>query len=404
MRPTKRVAVFVETARAYGRGLLRGISRFHQEHGTWSIFFQPADLLTGVPRWFKSWDGDGLLARISTRAMARAIVKIEVPFIDLRGASCVYGVPPFGPNAEGVCRLAFEHLQSRGLKNFAYVGEPVGRHIYDDERRDCFSRIIQQRGTRCHLFEYRAEPGASINWEKEQRQFRTWVHQLPKPIGIMAGHDDRGMQILEACREQGIAVPEEVAVIGVDNDEFLCNLAIPSLSSIDLNSERIGYEAAQLLDRMMDEKERFDRPRFFAPLRVVARQSTDVLTIPDRDIATALRFIQQNACSGIRVSDVAQHVAVSRTLFNRRFKQLVGHAPKEDISRVQIETAKQLLVETDLSVGEVARLTGFAEAKYFITVFAKRVGKTPRAYRMAHGRFNGLMLSGGKEGLETAAR
>ncbi len=387
MKPTKHVAVLIETSRAYGRGLLRGVTRFHREHGTWAIYFKPADLGTELSRWLTSWHGDGILARLSTPTMALAVARMGIPFIDLRGASRPLGVPPFGCDNAAVAHLAYEHLSERGLRNFAFVGEPVGYHIYDDQRSACFRRLVEEAGGVCHVFEHPRHKRATVDWETEQRELAQWIAGLPKPIGVLAVRDDRGLQLLEACRTLDVPVPDDVAVLGVDNDEFLCNLAIPSLSSIDPNSERIGYEAAMLLDRMIDRQAEFNEPRSFPPVAVVARQSTDVLTADDREITSAVRFIRQFACQRITVKEVERHVALSRSLLNRRFKQVMGRTPKAEIVRVQLEAAKQLLIDTDLAVGEVARLTGFSEAKYFIAVFDRHVGATPRSFRLKNGRF-----------------
>jgi LacI family transcriptional regulator len=390
MKPTKNVAVLIETSRAYGRGLLRGVSRFHREHGTWSISFKPEDLGSDLSGWLKTWHGDGILARLSTPAMASAVMATGLPFIDLRGFSRSLGVPPFGCDNDEICRLAYEHLYERGLRNFAFVGEPVGFHVYDDQRNESFVRIVKSAGRVCHVFQHPRPECGPTNWETEQKQLAAWVAQLPKPVGVLAVHDDRGLQLLEACRTLGIPVPDDVAVVGVDNDEFLCNLAIPSLSSVDPNTERIGYEAAKMLDQMIDRRVKLQEARSFSPIGVVARQSTDVLTANDRDITTAVRFIRQFACQRITVKEVERHVALSRSLLNRRFKQVVGRTPKAEIVRVQIETAKQLLIDTELSIGEIATLAGFAEAKYFIAVFDRHVGATPRSFRAKTSRFSGL--------------
>lgn len=390
MKPTKHIAVLIETSRAYGRGLLRGVSRFHREHRTWSISFKPEDRGTRLQRWLQTWRGDGILVRVGTAAMAAAVSATGLPFIDLRGASRPLGVPGFGCDNDSICRLAFEHLSERGLRHFAFVGEPVGFHIYDDHRSDSFATIVEKSGAPCHVFQHPGRARGASTWQREQRQLATWIAQLPKPIGILAVHDDRGLQVLEACRALDVAVPDEVAVLGIDNDEFLCNLAIPSLSSVDPNGERIGYEAAILLDRMIDGREQFTRTRYFPPVAVVARQSTDVLSAHDRHVTTAVRFIRQFACQRITVKDVERQVPLSRSLLNRRFKQVVGRTPKAEIVRVQIETARQLLIDTDLPVAEIAALTGFSEAKYFIAVFDRHVGATPRSFRVKNGRFTGL--------------
>lgn len=390
MKPTKHVAIFVETSRAYGRGLLRGFSKFHQEHGTWSIYFKPHELGADLPPWLKKWRGDGILVRLATPKMVRTAIATGLPFIDLRGAGREFGIPQFGADNESLCRAAFEHLRDHGMRQFAFVGEPFGRHYYDDERRERFIAMVRRHGAVCYDFQHSRRSRNPLSWEQEQRQFIDWLLKLPKPIGVFAVHDDRGLQILEACRIAGIAIPDQVAVVGVDNDEFLCNLAIPSLSSVDLNVERIGYEAAKLLDRMMSHRAKFEHSVGFPPAGVVARRSTDVLTGCDPDITAALRFIREHACQGITVSDVERHVAISRSLFNRRFKQLVGRTPKAEILHTRIERAKQLLIDTQLSIARIATLSGFSVAKYFIAVFNQRVGSTPRAFRNHFGRFNGL--------------
>lgn len=395
MKPNKRVAVLIETSRAYGRGLLHGVSRFFSENGSWSTYFEPHDLEVALPAWLKSWDGDGILARITSRKMASALAATGLPLIDLRGGDRSLGLPPFGPNNRSICEMAFEHLHRLGLEEFAFCGEPRGYHYYDDERADFFQEVVKKNGFNCHLFRHRYRKRSAKNWEKDQEHLQAWLKSLPKPIGIMACHDDRGQQLLDACRRGDLRVPEEVAVIGVDNDAFLCGLSIPSLSSIDVNSQRIGYEAALLLDRMMRGKVQFEKPkcsepRYFEPAGVVVRQSTDIRACDDRQIASAVTFIQQNACRGITVMEVEKQIPLSRSLLNRRFKRIVGRSPKEEILRVRVEIAKQMLIDTGLPIDAISRNTGFSQSKYFTEVFRKRTGSTPLAFRKQQSRHNGL--------------
>ncbi|MEO2049434.1 MAG: XylR family transcriptional regulator [Pirellulales bacterium] len=238
----------IETSRAYGRGLLRGVSRFHAERGTWSIYFKPHDLGKALPAWLKSWNGTGILARITSQKMGSALQATGLPLIDLRGAGRTLGIPPFGPDSITIAEMAYEHLRSLGIVNFAFCGEPRGRHLYDDRREDYFRNFVEADGFSCNVFQHRYHGQTAKSWEKEQEQLAGWLNKLPKPVGVMACHDNNGQQVLDACKRGDLHVPDEVAVVGVDNGEFLCNLSIPSLSSIDVNSERIGYEAAQLLD------------------------------------------------------------------------------------------------------------------------------------------------------------
>ncbi len=388
MKPTKHVAVLIETSIAYGRGLLSGISRFHQEHGIWSIYFKPHDLGTSLPDWLSSWQGDGILARVTNRKTAQALIARDIPFIDLRGGSKDLGIPTFGPDNRQVSAMAFEHLRERGLRHFAFCGEAAGDNVYDDERKCTYQQIVEERGYDCHVFKNRRHPQGANDWEVEQQQFIEWLGTLPKPIGIMACHDDRGQKILDACRRGGLLVPDEIAVVGVDNDVYFSSLSIPSLSSVDIDSQSIGYEAASLLDSVMRGKKNFEQDMRFKPAGVVGRQSTDVVACADHEIATAIRFIAEHACHRITVEDLAQHVTLSRTLLNRRFKQVVGRTPKAEIVRVQLEHAKRLLLNTDLPVSVVGDRVGFTETN-FITVFRRSVGQTPLAFRARYGRLFG---------------
>jgi len=389
MKSTKHVAVLIETSLAYGRGLLSGVSRFHQEHGTWSIDFKPYDLGDSLPDWLSPWQGDGILTRVTDRETARALIETGIPFIDLRGGSRDLGIPAFGPDNRRVSVMAFEHLYERGLRHFAFCGEASGESLYDDERKSTFQKIVQEQDYECHLFKVQHQNQDADDWEVEQKQFVQWLASLPKPVGIMACHDDRGQKVLDACRRGGIPVPDEVAVIGVDNDAYFSGLSVPSLSSVDINSQLIGYEAASLLDSMMRGNKKFDQDMLFKPVGVVARHSTEVSACQDQEIAAAIRFIADHACHRITVEDLAKHVTLSRTVLNRRFKQIVGRTPKAEIVRVQLEHAKRLLLNTDLSVSAVSERVGFTESN-FITVFRRSVGQTPRAFRARHGRLFGL--------------
>ncbi len=385
MQPIRQVAVLIETSREYGRGLLRGVTRFHQEKPNWSVFFQQQDLGAPLPRWMKTWKGDGILARVDSLKTAKELVATGLPLIDLRGATSSLGVPTFGIDSQSVTHHAFEHLAACGLKNFAFVGEPTGKHIYDDERRDTFSRLVQAHGSDCHFFGDRSGRRKVKSWHENQQQLADWLTQLPKPIGVMCCHDDRGQQVLDACQRAGLGVPDEVAVIGVDNDEFLCRLSIPSLTSVDVHAERIGYHAALLLDQVMSGEKEFTDSVLFEAAGVVARQSTDIIACDDPEIARVLRYIRQYACNQLTVEDVQRQVRLSRSLLNRRFKKYIGHTPKQEIQRVQLETAKRLLTSSHEPLQSIAEQCGFHEAWYFISVFRKQTGVTPGAFRKNHG-------------------
>jgi LacI family transcriptional regulator len=382
MRRLPHIALLIETSREYGRGLLRGVARYHQEHGPWSIYFEPHGLNERPPSWLKGWRGDGIIARIDDRRTADLILATTLPAVDVRGAVEDLKIPFVGLDNTVIARQGFEHLQQCGLINFAFCGTPRGENPNQDWRCDLFVELVADAGGKCDVFLGNERRHRHISWESEQQQIARWLKGLRKPVGVMTCHDDRGHQTLDACRRAGLRVPEDVAVIGVDNDAHLCNLCTPPLTSIDVNPSRIGYEAAALLTRLMNGEPRPTKPVLLGPPRgVVPRQSTDVLSIDDQDVATALRFIRERASDGIRVRDVVATARHSPSTLDRRFKSMVGHTLKAEITRVRLHRAKLLLQETELPVGTVAVRSGFSEPKYFCEVFRKSERKTATAYR-----------------------
>lgn len=381
--PALSVALLIETSREYGRGLLRGIIRYQREHGPWSISFQPHGLDEPIPSWLSSWRGDGILARINDHATAEAVRATGVPAIDLRSSLGPLGFPIVGIDNRQVVRLAVDHFRERGFRHFAFCGTPYGAHRYQDERSDRFAREIRRQGYECEIYQHPEQPAHS--WDEEARRIATWLAGLPKPVAVMTCHDDRGQQVLDACLRAGISVPHEAAILGVDNDEFLCNLTTPPLSSIDVQPDHIGYEAAALLDRIMRGARAPRRPVHLPPRGIVVRSSTDVTAIADPHVARAARIIRDEACAGAPVEELIKTVPVSRSALFRRFKQHLGRSPKQESTRIRLERAKQLLRETALSVAQIAERVGYSEAKYFIAVFHRMVGDTPLRYRRRHG-------------------
>jgi LacI family transcriptional regulator len=374
------VALLVETSRGYGRGVLFGVIRYLREHRPWSVYIRPHDLGAPPPPWLKNWQGDGILVRVDDRRMARVIRRKGLPAVDLRSFIPKAGLPFVGLDNRAVVRLAFEHLSDNGFEHFGFCGLPRKRNPWMDLRCDLFRQIVRERGFSCHVFEQPAGWQAT-SWEEEQEQIGAWVLQLPKPIGVMACNDDRGEQVLDACRRVHVPVPDEVAVIGVDNDEILCNLSSPPLSTVDVDASRIGYEAAAMLDRMMAGKRPRTQRLLLPPRGIVCRESTNVLATDDRELAAAIRFIREHACEGLRLKSFIRETSLSRRALERRMRKLLGRSPKEEIMRVQILRAKELLTETNLPAATIAEKCGYSQAKYFSQVFHTKVGLSPSKYR-----------------------
>ena len=387
VRATRSVALLIETSRAYGRGLVRGVARYNRECGGWLVYFQPHGLDDPPPPWLKNWEGDGILARIGSRRMADAVLETGVPAVDLRGMISDLGLPLIGVDNYALAQLAADHLLERGFRHFAFCGLPRGGQLCMDERWDYFKQLIEEAGFECNVFDARGGRRRGDAWEREQNRIARWIRSLPKPVGVMTCNDDRGLQVLDACRRAGVMVPDEIAVVSVDNDEYLCGLSIPPLSSINVNSERVGYEAASVLDRMISGQRALKRLAPVAPGGVVTRQSTDVLATEDQDVARAMCFIRAHACERIQVADVLRHVSLSRAALEPRLKRVLGRTIYQEIQRVQIAHSKELLATTDLPIKQVARRTGFKYVQHMSRVFRQITGQTPGRYRkQARGR------------------
>jgi LacI family transcriptional regulator len=311
--------------------------------------------------------------------MLRAVLGVGLPTVELRRVVSDLGVPFIGVDKRVVADMAADHLMERGLRYFGFCGLPASVHSHLDEPRRIFTARIERSGHEVHFYEAKAEQ--STPWDRERKRMAAPISRLPNPIGIMTCHDDRGLQALDACQAAGVSVPDEVAIISVDDDELLCSMFTPQLTSIDGNPEQIGYRAAELLDRMMAGEAPPRDPIHLPPRAVVLRQSTDTLAVDDPAIAAALRHIRGHACEGLRVDDLLDQIHLSRSVLERRFQRLVGRSPKAEIFRVQLERAKQLLTESNLSIDVVAGRSGFRDGRYLCDVFARKVRMTPGTYR-----------------------
>ncbi|HLX62671.1 MAG TPA: DNA-binding transcriptional regulator [Planctomycetota bacterium] len=378
MQKQRRVALLIETSNAYGRGLLRGVVAYVREHRPWSIYFAEQGRGDPPPRWLASWDGDGVIARIENRRIARAIVESKLPTVDISAARLVPALPWVETNDAAIAKMAADHLFERGFRRFGFCGD--ARFNWSTWRTQHFIDAVRARNCECSVFQPQAGKLARPT-EVQIAAIGAWLRALPKPAGVMACYDIRAQQVLAACRDAELAVPEEVAVVGVDNDELLCDLCSPPLSSVLPNHQKAGYEAARLLERMMSGQRVPPVPHLIEPLRLEIRQSSDVLAVHDADVAKAMHLIRQHACDGMDVSDVLRAVPVSRRVLESRFKRLLGVTPHEEILRVKLERVKRLLLDTQLSLSEIARRTGFEHVEYLSVAFKRETGATPRRYR-----------------------
>ncbi len=378
-RRCPQIALLVDTATDWGRRMIRGIGRYAQQQGGWDIWLEqrcqhaPGRLPPG-------WRGDGIVARVADRAMGRYLAEAPGVVVNVSAAR-IPGVefPTVTADLRAAARLAAGHLLDQGFRHFGYFA-PLGLS-YVDIHYHSFVEHLAEAGLSCDLFRARRGTGPRATWRRQQDDLRNWLQGLTKPVAVLTWTSDRGREVLYACRALGLLVPEQVAVMGGDEDSLLCETCNPPLSGVALTSERIGYEAAALLDRMLHGEPRPTEPILIEPTRVVVRQSTDTLAITDPDLARAIAFIRTHAATPIQVSDVLRDVAVSRSWLERRFQEALGRSPAEEIRRVRLERTKQLLADTDLPVPQVAVASGFGSREYLAYAFRHATGLTPREFR-----------------------
>ncbi len=343
------------------------------------MFVEQRAINTLPPRWLKSWKGDGVISRLSSPTFAAATRTSGIAAVDLTHRLPHFGLPRIVSDDWAIGRLAAEHLVDCGLRSFGFCG--YSNTQWSERRREGFLETISAFGSSVETYESPLDGPEARSWEREQACIARWLKGLAKPVGIMACNDIRGLHVLDACRRDDFRVPEDVAVIGVDDDPILCELCDPPLSSIIPNPERIGYEAAELLDQLMNGATVDFEERLIPPRGLAVRTSTDLLSIEDVHIVAALRFIRANACRGISVQDVLDRVQLSRSALEQRFRKYVGRSPQAEIRALQIQRVKQLLTETDFKLNHIAELAGFQHPEYLSVLFKREVGLTPGQYR-----------------------
>ena len=372
-----RVALLIETTRSYGRNVLRGIGDYARVHGPW-IFHLPTEMpIKSVPPK-DEWKGDGIIAQPrQDMPFVKLLAECGIPVVSLSGPPGTGGLPAVRANQDVVAELAINHFRERGFTRFAYCGAP--REKVWPPTGQIFKRLAEAGGYSCAVYEaaYEEESGAL-----RLAQLAKWLKPLEKPTALLARDDLRAREVLEACQLAGLHVPEEIAVLGVNDDELICEMASPPLSSVMHNARRIGYEAGAMLDRLMHGKKAV-ADIVVDPLGVKTRQSTDLLAIEDPDVATAVRFIREHACEGIRVDDVLDQVPLSRRALEKRFRAAVGRPPHMEIRRAQLERVKSLLVGSDYKLEKIAEITGFSSAQYLAGLFRRIMHMTPGAWRAA---------------------
>jgi LacI family transcriptional regulator len=375
----------------YNVPLHTGIVRYAKE-ADWVL--EDEYIRVGLPPL--GWQGDGILSLITNPKDARALRHFpKVPLVDL-SKGWISDTMPAKYRAEGrrhprvhydnhaIGRLAAEHFLERGFKNIAYMN--CGNYWLDIERMPSFRQTVEAAGSRYYEIPYyQLFPKHSRHPMRDAAQAHEWlmqtVRKLPKPIGIAVTADDLAARLLRVCDDAGMIVPEEVAVLGCDNDPMVCEYAPVPLSSVDNSWEQAGYEGAKLLDQLMNGRRAPRRPILIPPKGVVTRLSTNILAVPDLKTARALRFIWENFQSPIGTKEIAAVAGLNRRKLERDFRRHLGRSVKEEITQLRIERAKKLLLETSLKAEEVAQQCGFSSIVHFSKVFHRHTKTRPSHYR-----------------------
>jgi LacI family transcriptional regulator len=377
-RKVPRVALLVETTRTYTRELLAGVKRFIAAHGPWSTFLELRALDSSPPAWLRDWDGDGILTRTFTQEMDHLISRTGLPAVELRATHLNVSRPFVGMDNASIGRSVADHFFERGYRQFAAYSLRTERFFI--ERVQNFVRCIESYGCQCHELPEKLSDSVT-DWEKSQQRLIKWLSLLPKPVGIFAANDQLGVRLLAACQRAGVAVPEEVAVVGAENEETLCSFATPSLTSVRFDGQTVGYKAAELLERMMTGKSIKRREILIPPKDIVVRASSHELVINDRLVANAVRLIRENARTDMNVELLCRKLNVSRSTLDRRMRATLKRSPKEEISRIRFREVERLLIETDLTMETIAELTGFTHSHYLQAAFKQIYGETPGRFR-----------------------
>ena len=376
----KRIALLIETSTSWGTNIVKGVADYALTHENWFFRLEPSgknERLT-LP---SGWDGDGIIARVTYEELAQQIAKTNKPAVNVSWYSFdIEHISSCITNEVIAARMIADHFLERGFKHFAYCG-PMNRPRFIDMFGPTFVQAINDSGAECHCFQEKETGSDPLDWDTRLTQLGDWIVTLPMPIAMLAFSSVGGRQIAEACRMKGLVIPDQVALMGGEHDELTCQITRPPLSSIDLSPQRIGWEAAALLARMLKGEEIPEKPVRIPPARIITRQSTDTLAIDDPILVKALEFIVANASRAISVTDVLNSVPISRRVLEQRFQKYLGRSPAVEIRRVRIEKAKQLLADSDRSMNTIAAACGFEHPEVLTRVFRRQEGITPSSFR-----------------------
>ena len=382
-----KIILLSDFAEEYNKNILRGITRYSKDHGPWTFckmptYYRETIGIDGILKWAKEWEADGIIGQFYNNEEVEKFTKANIPVIAQDFKERFTDIPNITGAYNETGRLGANYFLKKDFKNFAFYG--FGNIVWSRERAQGFEERIQEAGFNVHYYEHK-DPNAAVDlWYYKPSALSEWLRSLPKPIALMTCDDNQGLHIAEAAKHAGIRIPDEVAVLGVDNDETICELSETPLSSIELDAEKGGYEAARLMERMVAEKTCCAPDVIVKATQVVTRHSTDIFASQDKYIVSALKYIHGNLDKNLKVDQVLREVPLSRRSLEKRFMLTTGYPVYEYIYNQRIEKFTQLLLETEMTIFEIALDLGLSDSKNIARQFKQVKGLTPMEYRKKH--------------------
>ena len=372
------------------QGIMTGITEYTHKKGNWQLIIWPDNSRESLS-FLKQRGCKGAFVSTQTARQAKELLQLGIPVIAISTLQNMFSLPFISANSKEVAELACEYFLKKKFKNFAFFGLTQAK--WSRERMEYFSVYLAQAGYETHVFKKEQIPITNdvtsfaklwidTTLTQRQQELVKWLKQLPKPIAILASCDILACHLSNAVKEADLSIPNEIAILGVDNDQTMCNICDPPLSSIALNYKKAGYNAAKLLKRIISGQTSMRGQRIdIQPTHVETRGSTDIFAIDDPDVVQALKYIKQNSNKPLQVNEVASHVYISKRSLQSKFQKTLGRSIHEEIVQAHLEIAKAMLVETNLPIDEIASRSGFHYTSNMRRAFKQFTGLLPQKYR-----------------------
>lgn len=379
MREVQRIALLMGQNIGFCRGVLRGVHAYSIDRPSW--VFRDAEPEVSVVDSLKEWNPHGIIVHLYDKTLLANLRRWKTPIVSVTNTLPSARFPLVIADDRRIGQMAAAHFLDRGFTRFGYFGSDWTG--FSKLREAGFREKLEEAGyeVRSCYAEFLPRPSAAMSWALTDQMVLDWLAHLDKPAAILASNDVPARQLTDLCRLAGYRVPDDLAILGVDNDELECLLSRPPLSSVQMPREKIGYEAARLLDQIMHGRTPPEEPIILPPTKIVTRQSTDIVAIDDPDVSAAVEFIRHHIAEHLNVATVTETISLSRRKLERKFKKLLGRTVLEEIQNARIEQAKRLLIETDFLMGAIAKRSGFGTSGRMTIVFSEKTGMTPTEFR-----------------------